>query len=502
MIYILTPEEMSLTDKCVIENIGIPSLVLMENASRVVADFVYSLNPKSVLAVVGTGNNGTDALGALRWLHQKGIDCDFLITKSSKQSEEFRCQLNILKNLGLNPLQDFPKERYGVIIDGIFGTGFRPPVKDEFISYIDFINNSNSVVVSVDIPSGIPSNTFVKAHYTISFGYPKPYHILYPYSKYCGQVHIKDISVPPICVPNKNRILLSIGDIKPLIPKRELDTHKGKEGKILLIGGNASYIGAITLSALASTGSGASLVSVGIPQEHINSVSNTLIEQIKIPLPSKNYHITSIENINLQEFNAIGIGMGFGVYKEGLEILKYLIDNFKKPILIDADGLNTISHFKVFELLENENIVITPHIGEFSRLTALDKDSITKNQIDIAYGFHKKYGCSVVLKGAITVIATKGVVYVSNRGTPAMAKGGVGDVLSGILTGFISKMSIPKALKLGVFLHGVAGEMSELNSYAESLRAIDIVNNIKNAFRHIENAKDNEVSFRLHIENM
>ncbi|MGC9286095.1 MAG: NAD(P)H-hydrate dehydratase [Hydrogenobaculum sp.] len=502
MIYILTPEEMTFADKCTIEKIGIPSLVLMENAAKAVADFIFSLKPQSVLAVVSTGNNGADALACLRWLSQRGVKCDFVVAKSSRTTEEFKIQQAILENLNIKALDGFPKEKYDVIVDGLFGTGFRPPLKEEFVPYVDFINNSSSIVVSVDIPSGIPSDKFVKANYTITFAYPKTYHILYPYSKYAGDIYVKDISIPNVCVPNTSRVLLSIKDVKPLLPKRELDTNKGNEGKVLLIGGNGPYIGAVSMSAKAATMAGAGLVYVGIPKEHMASVSNYLIEQIKMPLPSKDYYIESIENIDLGQFDAVAVGMGFGVYEKGLSTIEHILTSFNKPVLLDADALNIISKYKALELLKNENIVITPHIGEFSRLSGIAKEDIIRNQIDLSYEFHKQYGCSLVLKGAITTIATESKVYVSARGTPAMAKGGTGDVLSGILSAFLSKMSISKALKLGVFLHGIAGEITAEKSHIEAFSTIDMITNIQEAFKYIEKTKDSEVSYRLHIENM
>lgn len=502
MIYILTPEEMSNTDKCAIENVGIPSLALMENAGKSLFNLVKSLNPKKVLVVANTGNNGADALSCARWLYQFGICVDVLIAKSQKQTEEFKIQFNIIKNLGIRILYDFTSYDYDVIIDGLFGTGFKPPVREEFIPYIDFINNSNAKVVSVDIPSGIPSDIFVRAHYTVSFAYPKVYHICYPYSKYCGEIYIQDISIPDLCVTTKDKILLSIKDIKPILPKRELDTHKGKEGKLLLIGGNLGYTGAISISAKSATRTGASLVFVGFPRDSLNAISNILIEQIKLPLESENFYIKSLEGIDLNQFDAIGIGMGLGIYQEGLYLINHIVDSFNKPILIDADGLNIISKFKAFELLKRENIVITPHIGEFAKLSGLDKELITKNQIQVALDFHRQYKCSVVLKGAISVIATSDKAYVSMRGTPAMAKGGVGDALSGILVSLLAKMPIQEAMKLGVFLHGIAGEIATNNTHLESMSVLDLIESIPQAFEYIENAKDYEVCARLHIENM
>ncbi len=256
------------------------------------------------------------------------------------------------------------------------------------------------------------------------------------------------------------------------------------------------------MSAKASTMAGAGLVYVGIPKEHMTSVSNYLIEQIKIPLPSRDYYIESIKDIDLEKFDAIAVGMGFGVYEEGFKIIGYIINHFSKHILLDADALNILSKYRALELLKKENIVITPHIGEFSRLSGIAKEDVIRNQIDLSYEFYKQYGCSLVLKGAITTIATENKVYVSTRGTPAMAKGGTGDVLSGILSTFLSKMPMSKALKLGVFLHGIAGEITAKKSHVEAFSTLDMITNIKEAFKYIEEAKDTEVSSRLHIENM
>ncbi|MFN7065651.1 MAG: NAD(P)H-hydrate dehydratase, partial [Aquificaceae bacterium] len=251
---------------------------------------------------------------------------------------------------------------------------------------------------------------------------------------------------------------------------------------------------AVIMSAKASTRSGAGLVSVGIPEDLNPIIETNLVEEMSIPLAGKGRLSEKAikEVLDLQgRFSAVAVGMGMGRYKEGQRLIGELLMGIEKPLLLDADALNNLADLGVEALRRRKGItVLTPHVGEFERLSGLKKELILENLIDTAQDFAQRYECYVVLKASRTAIATpEGKAYLSIRGTPAMAKGGVGDVLSGILAALLGR-GIPteEALKLGVFLHGLAGEIAEGKKHRESISALDLVEAIPEAYNLIENA--------------
>ncbi|MCS6998931.1 MAG: NAD(P)H-hydrate dehydratase, partial [Aquificaceae bacterium] len=370
------------------------------------------------------------------------------------------------------------------------------PVKGRAVEWIELINRSGLPVVAVDLPSGLSSDSgrdfepSVRADITVTFQFPKLCHLLHPASKRCGKVYVANIGIPQWLAEGLHReVLLSVR-----APQREPDTHKGKMGHVLILGGSRGKTGAVIMCARASTRTGAGLVSVGVPQD-LNSIFETsLVEEMSIPLKGEGR--LSKESVGqvlqLQErFSAVALGMGMGWYEEGGEIVRELLLRLERPLLLDADALNNLTTSGL-ELLKERKYptVLTPHVGEFQRLTGLEKEYIVENLTEVALEFAVSYKCWLVLKSSRTAIASpEGRVYLSVRGTPAMAKGGVGDVLSGVLTALLGRgLPTEEALKLGVFLHGLAGELAERRKHRESLRALDLVEAIPEAYNLIEDA--------------
>lgn len=489
---------MSLFDKITIENIGIPSLVLMENASRCIFEEIKKnfIHAKNILIVAGKGNNGGDGLALARHLFLNNYRVDIYLAFGEVRGDA-EIQLKILENLGLKPLNSRPDfKNYDLIVDAIFGTGFQPPVKGEIGDLINEINASKVDVISVDIPSGLSADTgevfspSIKAKITVTFQFPKICHVLFPAAKQCGKVVTADISIPSSLASDVKREILTLKHLK--LYRREEDTYKTKEGHILIVGGSRGKTGAVAMSAKAATRTGAGLVSVGIPENLDDILETLLIEEMTIPLKGLDrLSIFSVKQIvDLQEkHDVLALGIGMERYEEGQDIVIDILEKWEKPILLDADGINNLADYGDLSSLKNRKIpaVLTPHIGEFSRLTGYDTKTIIYNQIELSQEFSQKYNCYLVLKGARTVISTpEGKAYVFTEGTPALAKGGTGDVLAGILSALMAKMEIEDALKLGVYIHGLSGREAEKAYHMESIKATDVIEFIPQTFRELE----------------
>jgi NAD(P)H-hydrate epimerase len=494
---ILTSSEMSRIDRTTIEEIGIPSLVLMENAASEVFRAVLDRFPgvRRVLVVAGRGNNGGDGIAVARRMKISGLEVDLYLPLGEPKGDA-EVQLGIAKRLGVKVVGKPDYRSYQLIVDALFGTGFRPPAEGEAGKTIEDMNRSGVPVVSVDIPSGLSADSgrlfepSVRAVLTVTFQFPKVCHILYPALKRCGEVKVVDISIPPDLAQDVPREVLDLSKVR--IPLREPDTYKTREGHALIVGGSRGKTGAVVMAGRAATRTGSGLVTVGVPEELNATVETLLVEEMTLPLPGGDrLSYFCVERIleSQERFSVLTIGMGMGRYEEGQDIVRDIVEGWEGPLIIDADGLNNLSDLGPRILRSRKApTVLTPHIGEFSRLTGLSKEEIEADQIDLARRFAQEWSCYIVLKGSRTVIGTpEGRAWVSTRGTPAMAKGGVGDVLSGVLTALLGKgLSPEEALKTGVILHGVAGEIAERRTHRESLRATDLIEAIPEAYRYIE----------------
>ena len=516
---VLKSFEMAETDRLTIEETGINSLVLMENAGRTSAEIILQKFPdkKRFLIIAGSGNNGGDGLVVARYLnlYKKDVDIFILAKNEEKLSQDNRTNLNILKNLCLNPkfiyennlnlLEDYIINS-DVIIDAIFGTGFRPPVKgyrEEVIKLINKYKDSKKIV-SIDIPSGLSTDTgkiegvHIEADLTITFAYPKLAHILFPASLKCGDVYIVDISIDRKYTENIKREILTYRNIK--LPTRERDSHKYTYGHTVIIGGSKGKTGAVIMSAKASSSVGSGLVSVFIPNSLNDIIETSLIEEMSIPVNDKEGLFSKdafkqIDNvIKNGKFTSIALGMGMSVSDDTRELVKLILENINLPVVLDADGINNLvlnKNFKEILKARKGNTVLTPHIGEMSRLTGLKTKEILENMEDVAKEFAEETGTVVILKGSRTVIATyNGEVFYSTRGSEGMATAGTGDILSGIVASLIYRLGLIEGCKTGVFIHGIAGEMATENKHRESVKATDLINYIPNVLKLIEKERE------------
>ncbi len=504
-------EQMELIDQNSVENIGMKSIVLMENAGKVVFDEILKMRStfERVIILSGPGNNGGDGFVIARHLHNVKIPVRvFIIGKSSHIEGDALANLNILKKLsiqidevydggGFVKLEKCIRQEV-LLVDAIFGTGLTKSVHGIFAEVIDLINEMSSNILSVDIPSGINSDTAkvmgtsIKAKKTIALVVPKIGNIMYPGSDYNGELVIKGIGVPDIVIEATkiNYNIITDEVVERLIPHRKRNTNKGDYGKGNIIAGSTGLTGAAILACKAALRSGMGLLKLYVP-ESLNIIITTAVpETVIIPLVEIRKGVIGINNFNkvIEESNksdVLAIGPGCGVNAEVGELLKRIIFEVHKPLVIDADGLNALA--KNVHWLENKksDIIITPHPGEMSRLCGESIEEVNDHPIETALKFSKEWGVITVLKGSRTVIATpSGEVFININGNPGMATAGSGDVLTGVITSFIAQGFKPiDAAIFGVYIHGMAGDIMAESRGEHGLLAGDIVDGITRALK-------------------
>ncbi|WIF95326.1 NAD(P)H-hydrate dehydratase [Caminicella sporogenes] len=496
-------EEMRKIDKTTIEKYGIPGIILMENAGLgVVEEIIKDFKRDSNFTIIcGRGNNGGDGFVIARHLYNKGYNVKvFIIGDSRDISKDALINFKIIQNLNINITnildeKDLLKLKEGilsstVVIDALFGTGLSSEVKGIASEVIKYINKYSKYIFSVDIPSGICGDNgqvcgvAVKADKTITFGLKKCGNILYPGAEYCGELILKDIGIPREVVDLMNLKFNIITEeiVKDSIPIRKKDSHKGSYGKANVIAGSFGMTGAAILTCKSALRSGLGLLRLYIA-ESLNFIIKTNVpEAITVPLGEIRKGVIGINNIReilegTKDADVLTIGPGCGNTSELSEILKRIIGEVDKPIVIDADGLNVLSKNVEWLSKKKSEIVITPHLGEMSRLTGLSIEEIKRNPIEVAKNFAQKWNVITVLKSARTIIASpKGEVFINVNGNPGMATAGCGDVLTGIITGFIAQGIEPlKAAIISVYIHGLTGDRVAEKKGEYGLIAGDII---------------------------
>ncbi len=472
--YILSNAEMKEVERYAIEDMGVPSIVLMENAAKNASEVILSRKPEKAVIIAGKGNNGGDGLAIARHLITNNVKTKiYFIGDSKKATADCKINLNILKNYNADIIFDnnINLNHCDIVIDALIGTGLKRKLSEEYIKIVNIINKSNKFVVSIDCPTGINSDTgedygiAVNADITVTFHQPKTGLMLYPAYSHTGRIIVKDIGIPYI---NKSNTF-KLDNIS--MPKRNSDSHKGTYGKALIIAGSDNMTGAAVLNAKACYNVGAGLVNICSTDHVIDIIQNSVPEAIT----------SKRENIDYNYGNVCAIGSGLG---RNYELVENVILNCNNKLIIDADGINSLSENTDLLLKHKNDCIITPHIMEMSRLTKLDINYIKNNMIETAKEFAKKYNVTVVLKDAHTVIASpKGKICINTTGTPAMSKGGTGDCLCGVITGLIAQgIESFNAACMGAYINGKAGEYAEKKLGTYSVRASDIADNIHNCF--------------------
>ncbi len=495
MKYALTGRMSKEVDRYTIDKMGVPSLVLMERAAVSTATKVAEIvalfrRNVRILAVCAKGNNGADAAAAARILSWQGVAVDIAVIEDDRNgTEEFATQITIAKNSGLNFVTVSAIPEYDIIIDGIFGTGLSRDVGGIYADAIDLINGSNNVVVSVDIPSGIDSETgavlskAVNADATVTFGYNKVGNMIYPGKELSGEVTVADIGFCPEAIKTLNPCMYFTEEDLKKIPDREAYSNKGTYGRILVIAGSRDMSGAAYLSGAAAYRTGAGLVEVLTYEGNTDIIKKLLPEAIVTGYSEDNY--AGVLESCLKKATCVILGPGLSKDIAAHNITEEVLRRCEVPLIIDADALNIIA--EDISLLKNYSrvAIITPHIGELVRLTGLTKEELLNDSVAAAKRFAKEFNVILVMKNAVTVVAEpyeNGRVYINASGTGAMSKAGMGDVLTGVVAGMISLRLEPfSAACMGVYLHGIAGEIAEEEQGTHSVMAGDVVNTLGKA---------------------
>ena len=495
---ILTAKQLAEADKKTLEVQGISSEELMERASTLVFNEIHKRlqgAPVPIKIFCGIGNNGGDGLVIARHLVQHGYNVEtYVVNYTDKRSEDFLKNYEKLKEITndwpslIKGANDFPKIEIGdFVIDAIFGIGLNRPIEGWLKELIKHINASDAFVLSVDVPTGLFTDAptedieaVIEAAYTLSFQSPKFSFFLPEAIDKIGDLQVLDIGLDREFISNITDAAFLIGmeeAMKLYIPRKK-NSHKGDFGHCLVAGGSYGKIGSVLLTATAALRTGAGLCTVYIPKCGYQIVQSKLPESMVLTDADENI-LTSFPSDF--EADVIGFGMGVGTDDKTLAALKACLESSKNPLLIDADGLNLLSKNKDLLKLLPENSVLTPHPGELKRLIGDWKDDFEK--IKKVKQFSKKYKVCVVVKGAYTFIIDRDELYVNSSGNPGMATAGSGDVLSGVITSLISQKYNPTAAAvLGVYLHGLAGDIVVRELGYQGLIAGDIAENMGRAF--------------------
>jgi NAD(P)H-hydrate epimerase len=522
---ILTAAQMQEIDRLTTERCGVPSLTLMENAGfhlyLALVDMLEELEEVRIAIVCGKGNNGGDGFVLARQLFQRGILPDvFLLARQGDVSGDAAVNLRALTKsrypvIEVDSAAAWKKVvpslvSYDVIVDAILGTGISQPLRGLYSRVVGDINESDVAVLSVDIPSGMFSDSLesadqtIWAERTVTFTAPKPAQILSADQDTVGELHIVPIGTPSWLLdkPQYYMNLLTPQRMADSLFPRALDSHKGTYGHVAMIAASRGKSGAAGLGSIAALRSGSGLVTSFVPETVQPTVASYDTEIMTEGFPATDAGSFSRQAVQsvlelLKTKDAAGIGPGLTTHPETVEFVRSLLRSAPVPLVVDADALNAFQGSA--EALTNENeqpLILTPHPGEFSRLIGIQTKEILKNQVKISREFTEKHSVWLVLKTFRTLIVTPtGEVFVSPLGNPGMATAGMGDVLTGVLTSMVGQFSaqqrtepgeVTQALCLGVYLHGLAGDIAAEAAGWESLLAGDVIDCLADAFQLLE----------------
>lgn len=510
---IVTAAEMREIDRSTSQRFGVPSLTLMENAGTAVAKFGLSAYPgaKRVGVICGKGNNGGDGFVAARKLHESGKEVSIILLAAPDDlrgdAAEMFAKLPVQPVIARSAeeLQSAGAQevfRSDVLLDAILGTGFQPPVHELYAQAISALNAAIAPVIAVDIPSGSDADSMhgqhglvAKANAIVTFTAPRPAHVFVNLTS--GPIVIAPIGSPAeAIVSSLNLNLTAATDLLPLLAPRPRDSNKGMYGHVLVLGGSLGKSGAAAIAATAVLRSGAGLVTVATAKSALATVAGfhpELMTEALAETDSGSISIQDFKNGKLdglaEHKTVLAIGPGISRHPETSQMVREAVRKYQAPTVLDADGLNAFEG-KTSELNgKGRSLVITPHPGEMARLAACSIAEVQRDRLKIARAFAREHEVIVVLKGDRTLItAPDGTTWVNTTGNPGMATGGTGDILTGMVAGFMAQhpKQIFEAVIAAVYLHGLAGNVACETMGEHSLVATDLLAALPEAFRRVQ----------------
>lgn len=486
---VVTAAEIRSIDEKAIEEYGIPSIALMENAGKEATNQIErimgKLHNKKISIFAGKGNNGGDGYVIARHLSNQGAKVKvFVVASKANITGDALTNLKIITYMGIDVIEvanenDWDKVKIAMtftdcLVDALVGTGFTGQLSGHMAQVVESINKNNKVVIAIDIPSGVNadtgqiSGTAVKADHTITFSLPKQGLFLYPGASYVGDVTVADIGIPRTLLINEKikQNIITSAVVRQMFPRRNPDVHKGSCGKVLIIAGSKGMTGAAALTADAAVRTGAGLVVLGIAESLHDIMETKLTEVMTKPLAEVapgimgQGAVSDIKEMALRN-DILAIGPGLGRHVDTMTAIRQIIKNAEKPLVIDADALHAlVGHTHM--LTEAKAVpILTPHPGEMAKLVGLTADEVNQDRIYIARQAALEWGSIIILKGARTLVAfPDGEVYININGNAGMATGGTGDVLTGVLAALMAQgLSSHEAALVAVYIHGLAGDI-------------------------------------------
>ena len=490
--------QMKAADQYTIQKLGVPSLELMEHAAQACVQVLEDekVDLSHVCVVCGSGNNGGDGFAIARILQNNRYSVEtFCVGNPEHYTEETQEQMHRLQECGGKITYGMPQEdSYSVIIDAVFGVGLSRKVEGRYRQVIEQMNRMRGTKFAVDIPSGLSATTgcilgcAFKADYTVTFQLKKIGLELSQGRTMAGRVIVPDIGISTDSICEDQEIVRTAGkDIyRKMLPDRPEDSNKGTYGRLLVIAGSKGMAGAAYLNAHAAYMTGAGLVRIYTSSDNREILQTLLPEAI----------ITTYEEYNKEELlslltwaDSVCIGSGLGMSRLSEKILKTVIEYVKVPCLIDADGLNLLAENKNYlNQMAERRFVITPHMKEMSRLTGTPVEELKADRIQILKDFISRYRITCVLKDSRTLIASeeKGI-RMNLTGNSAMAKAGSGDVLAGVISGWmVQGKEAEDAAELGTYIHGLSGDLAKFEKGVYSVMARDLIEYISKALMKLE----------------
>jgi hydroxyethylthiazole kinase-like uncharacterized protein yjeF len=487
-------------DLYTIQHEPVTSADLMERAALACTKWIqqHFTQKNSFIIVCGPGNNGGDGLAVARQLHLSGYNVQvFIVETGGSPSGDFLANKDALQKIKgsliteIRSTAELTIKQDDIIIDAIFGTGLSKPITGLTADILASINKSNATVIAIDIPSGLsadqhtdPSSVIIKANYTLSFQFPKLAFFFPENELYTGNLSILDIALNETFIANEPTLHYRLTEpfVKSLLKPRRKFSHKGTYGHAILIAGSYGKMGAAVLAAKACLRSGVGLLTTHIPQCG-NEIMQTTTPEAMVSTDSKKQWIG--DEIITKTFSAVGIGPGIGTNEQTQKSLHAVITRHERPLVLDADALNILGLHKDWLEQLPTNSILTPHPKEFERLAGITTNDFERHALQIA--FSKKYQLFIILKGAHTCITTpSGETYFNTTGNPGMAKGGSGDLLTGIITAVLAQGYTPlETCLISVFVHGLAGDLTRDALGETGMIAGDLCDHLPHAFKQL-----------------